>query len=104
MATNIEAKVKELLDDFYADGFVKLPFEYDGGTVYEATYNKPVCIGRFPPYAIVRGDDVDLADEDEAEEIFELSYSPKNRIASAGYDSSKMSDEWAERLANDMDK
>jgi hypothetical protein len=103
MTNDITAKIKELFDDFYADGYKKLPFKYDGGDVYEATYNRLVMIGKYPPYVIVRDGEAELAEEYEAEEIFELSYLPENRIASAGYDSTEMSDEWAERLADDID-
>lgn len=71
MANKVTSKVKELFDDFYADGYVKLPLKYKGADVYEATYDKPVCIGRFPPYAIVEGEEVRLADETESEEIFD---------------------------------
>lgn len=103
MANDITTKIKELFDDFYADGYKKLPFKYDGGDVYEATYNRPVMIGKYPPYVIVRDGEAELAEEYEAEEIFDLSYLPENRIASAGYDSTEMSNEWAERLADDID-
>ena len=70
--TDIKLKLKEFFDDFYADGFVKLPFQYKGYDVYEATYNQPDTIGKFPPYAIVKGDEVYDADQTEAEEIFNL--------------------------------
>lgn len=70
---DIKSKLKELFDDFYADGFKKLPFKYKDFDVYEATYNQLAIIGKFPPYAIVKGNEVYLADETEAEEIFNLS-------------------------------
>lgn len=98
----VEQDIRSIFEDVGADGFVKLPFKYKDSDVYEATYERFACVGRFPPYALVKGNTVREPSEKEAEEIFKLSYTPTNKIASAGYDTEGMSDEWAERLAGDI--
>lgn len=63
--------VMECFAEVFADGYEKLPFEYDGKTVYIATFDRPL-ICSLPFFAIEDGGEVYLADEGECEEINEL--------------------------------
>ena len=72
MKNNIINLVKSFMEELQADTYKKGK-DWNGYTVYEPVYNKPVCIG-FPLIVLVKDGEVRLSTDEESIRYLNFTY------------------------------